>query len=142
MKIIQPEATEEEIDHLLRHSSSGDLTTLTILKSNGKQQSHAALQDAFQHINNKYHEVVLLEASIAELHKMFEEFAFLVEEQSELLDNIEFQVLTSKDFIADGLDETEGAIKLQRKLRKRRCCVIVVCLSIGLIGLLLLKGGF
>ena len=83
-----------------------------------------------------------MEASIAELHKMFEEFAFLVEEQSELLDNIEFQVLTSKDFIADGLDETEGAIKLQRKLRKRRCCVIVVCLSIGLIGLLLLKGGF
>ena len=63
---------------------------------------------------------------------MFEEFALMVEEQSELLDNIEFQVLTAKDYIDDGLDQSEKAIKLQKKLRKKRCCVIVFCLAVGL----------
>jgi t-SNARE complex subunit (syntaxin) len=36
--------------------------------------------------------VLTLEASIAELHQMFLDFALLVEQQGELLDQIEYQV--------------------------------------------------
>ena len=68
---------------------------------------------------------------------MFEEFALMVEEQSELLDNIEFQVLSTKDFIEDGLDESRKAIKLQKKLRKKRCCIILFCMVVGFLFLLM-----
>lgn len=37
-------------------------------------------------------DVLTLEASIAELHQMFLDFALLVEQQGELLDQIEYQV--------------------------------------------------
>jgi len=137
VKIIQPEATEQEVDHLLKHANSSDLTTMTILKKSGKNTANSSITDAFSRINDKYSDVLLLEASITELARMFEEFALMVEEQSELLDNIEFQVLSTKDFIEDGLDESRKAIKLQKKLRKKRCCIILFCMVVGFLFLLM-----
>ena len=59
-------------------------------QSDGAQVS-GAVKNALLKSKSRYEEVVVLEASIREIHKMFDDFALMVEEQSELLDNIEFQ---------------------------------------------------
>lgn len=43
-------------------------------------------------VADKYQDVLTLEASVAELHQMFLDFALLTEKQGELLDQIEHQV--------------------------------------------------
>lgn len=48
--------------------------------------------------------MLTLEASIAELHQMFLDFALLVEQQGELLDQIEYQVPQTHTSIYTSLD--------------------------------------
>lgn len=51
-----------------------------------------SIQNAFQNAADKYQDVLTLEASVAELHQMFLDFALLTDKQGELLDQIEHQV--------------------------------------------------
>ena len=74
--------------------------------------------------------MLVLEASVAELHQMFLDFALLTEEQGELLDQIEFQVKSASDYIEDGNKDMVQAIEIQKSIRKKQCCIIVTCLVI------------
>lgn len=51
-----------------------------------------SIRNAYMNVADKYQDVLTLEASVAELHQMFLDFALLTEKQGELLDQIEHQV--------------------------------------------------
>lgn len=55
-------------------------------------EASESIQNAFKNVQDKYQDVMTLEASVAELHQMFLDFALLTEKQGELLDQIEHQV--------------------------------------------------
>jgi t-SNARE complex subunit (syntaxin) len=65
----------------------------------------------------------------------------VVEEQSALLDNIEFQTRAAKEYINDGVDDTAEAVNISKKIRKKRCFVLVVALLLTFGILLFLKMG-
>ncbi len=71
-----------------------------------------------------------MEASVAELHQMFLDFALLTEKQGELLDQIEHQVKEAGDYIDQGNQEMVEAIELQKSIRKKQCCIIMIVLII------------
>ncbi len=76
---------------MLQRGDSSDLAKQTILKASTKDgKLHSDIQNTYEEVKGKYYDVIVLEASIMELSRMFEEFAMMVEEQSELIDNIEF----------------------------------------------------
>jgi len=64
---------------------------------------------------------------------MFVDFALLTEQQGELLDQIEFNVHAAHEFVADGNVDIEGAIELQKSIRKKQCCIMVTLIIIGII---------
>lgn len=72
----------------------------------------------------------MLEASVAELHQMFLDFALLTEEQGELLDEIEYQVKSASVYIEDGNKSVESALDFLRRICKKQCCIIITCLVI------------
>jgi t-SNARE complex subunit (syntaxin) len=75
-----------------------------------------------------------LEASVAELHQMFVDFATLTERQGELLDQIEHQVKDAADYIDQGNTELVEAIEIQKSIRKKQCCIaIIVLIILGII---------
>jgi len=88
-------------------------------------------KNALSVTSQKYNDVLLLESSLSELASMFSDFALLVEEQSSLLDNIEFQIGNAADYVDQGLDDTRDAVELQRKIRKKRCILVVICVGIA-----------
>ena len=88
------------------------------------------------HVADKYQDVLTIEASVAELHQMFIDFALLTEQQGELLDQIEFQVKAASDYIDEGNEEMIKAIEYQKSIRKRQCCIVMGLLV--LIGIILL----
>jgi t-SNARE complex subunit (syntaxin) len=78
--------------------------------------------------------VLRLEASVAELAQMFQDFALIVEQQGELLDQIEYQVKTASDFVDEGNANMVQAIEYQKSIRYKQCCIaVVILLVIGLI---------
>lgn len=85
-------------------------------------------------VADKYHDVLTLEASVAELHQMFMDFALLVEKQGELLDQIEHQVKEASDYIDAGNAEMVEAIEIQKSIRKKQCCIaMIVLIVIGVV---------
>jgi len=87
---------------------------------------------------DKYQDVLTLEASVAQLHQMFLDFAMLTEQQGEMLDQIEFQVKSASDFVDEGNVDMTQAVELQKELRKRQlCCCILALIIIGaLVGII------
>jgi t-SNARE complex subunit (syntaxin) len=70
-------------------------------------------------IADKYQDINALEQSVAELDQMFLDFALLVEQQGEVLNNIELQVGQAVDHIEDGNKEVHQAIEVQKSVRKK-----------------------
>ena len=131
VQIVKPDASPEEIDAVLK--SGGGSTQMfkqTILKGDASD----AIQNAYMNVQDKYQDILTLEASVAELHQMFLDFALLTEQQGELLDQISYQVQAASDYIDQGNDEMGKAIELQKSVRKKQCCIIItVFIIIGII---------
>ena len=89
-------------------------------------------------VADKYQDVLTLEASVAELHQMFLDFAMLTEQQGELLDQIEFQVKNAGDYIDDGNEYMVQAIEYQISIRKKQCCCFaIIVIVLGVIALII-----
>lgn len=131
VQIVKPDATTEEIDAVFKSGGgSGEFVKTAILTN----QPADAIRNAYMNVADKYQDVLVLEASVQELHQMFMDFATLVEKQGELLDQIETQVKEASDYIDQGNAEMVEAIELQKSIRRKQCCIaMVVLVVIGII---------
>nr|CEL64510.1 TPA: syntaxin protein [Neospora caninum Liverpool] len=130
VKIVYPEASAEEVEQLVE---SGDLSAATAVKMR-VTGTHQSLRNAVADLQDKYRDILRLEQSVAELHQMFVELAFLVEQQGELLDQIQYNVTKAKDYTAQAEKELLQARKNQKSAKKRMCwlsvCVLVLVIII------------
>lgn len=93
-----------------------------------------SIRNAYQNVADKYQDVLTLEASVAELHQMFLDFALLTEKQGELLDQIEHQVKDASEYIDEGNAEMVQAIEIQKSIRYKQCCIAtIIIVIIGII---------
>lgn len=172
VQIVKPDATTEEIDAVFKSGGgSGEVLKSAILTVSkdflvvGARFLHRAelvvfclsscilqgeaadsIRNAYQNVADKYQDVLTLEASVAELHQMFLDFALLTEKQGELLDQIEHQVKEASDYIDQGNTEMVEAIDIQKSIRAKQCCIaLIVLVVLGIIvGVIAAKatGGF
>lgn len=131
LQIVKPDASAEEIDEAVSTGTgSADIFKNSILKG-GPSDS---VMNASQHVQDKYQDVLKLEASVAELHQMFLDFAILTEQQGEMLDQIEFQVKSAGDYIDDANVDMVQAIDYQVQIRKKQaCCLVILLVVVGVI---------
>jgi t-SNARE complex subunit (syntaxin) len=145
--IVKPDATTEEIDAVFRSGGgSGSVFQSAILSVRHFHLVHLAqcssedrclqgegaeaVRNAYQNVADKYQDVLTLEASVAELHQMFLDFAMLTDKQGDLLDQIEHQVKESEEYIDQGNTEMVEAIGIQKSIRAKQCCIALVVLVI------------
>jgi len=131
-KIAKPDATQEEIDEALE---SGN--TQIFQKQILDMQHHQQAKEALIYIESRHRDIMRLEQSIRELHQLFLDMAILVESQGELIDQIEYNVSQSVAYTKEAVNQLHQANQLQKKSRKKMCCLII-CL---LIVFLFLGGG-
>ncbi|KAJ6238293.1 syntaxin-1a [Anaeramoeba flamelloides] len=125
-KIVNPDITEEQIESVLE---GGSQKTTQIFS--GRQLQDA--QDLVGQINAKHADILNLEKSINELHQMFVDLALLVHVQGEMIDKIETNVVESKDYIHEGVEQVKKAIRYQKKSRKKMCCLFCLFGTIGVV---------
>lgn len=128
VQIVKPDASEEEIDAVMRSGDPGSIYKSAIL-----QGTADSIKDVYMNCQDKYQDVLRLEQSVAELHQMFLDLALLVEQQGEMLDQIEFQVRTAANYVEQGNEEVRKALKSQKSARKKKCCLLFVGIAIILI---------
>ncbi|KAJ0401089.1 hypothetical protein P43SY_005694 [Pythium insidiosum] len=128
VQIVKPDASEAEIDAVMRSPDPGSIYKSAIL-----QGPADAIRDVYLNVQDKYQDVLRLEQSVAELHQMFLDLALLVEQQGEMLDQIEFQVRTAANYVEQGNQEVVKALKSQKSARKKKCCLLFVGIAIILV---------
>merc|ERR1712216_797966 len=121
LEIVQPAVSQEEIDTVLRSGGPGQVMRSAILRG-----AADPVKDAYAHAADRYQDVLTLEASVAELHQMFLDFALLTEQQGELLDQIEYQVRSAADYVEDANVDVYEAIEYQKKIRKKQCWIMLI----------------
>ncbi len=93
------------------------------------------VQNALHNVEDRYKDVIILEAAVAELHQMFVDLALLVEKQGEFLDQIEHQVGQASEMISDANTNMVQAIEYQKSIRYKQCILLIIVLVVlGIIG--------
>ncbi|KAL7503345.1 hypothetical protein ACHAXN_001153 [Cyclotella atomus] len=123
IQIIKPDATDQEVDEIMRSEGGREGLLQQQILSGGVNDQ---IKTQYRQVAGKYQDVLTLEASVAELHQMFLDFALLTEQQGELLDQIEYQVRTAADYIEDANVDVYEAINYQKKIRKKQCWIILI----------------
>uniref|UniRef100_A0A7S2K4X5 t-SNARE coiled-coil homology domain-containing protein n=1 Tax=Leptocylindrus danicus TaxID=163516 RepID=A0A7S2K4X5_9STRA len=122
VQIVKPDATNEEIDAVMKSEGGRD----ALYKDKILTGVADPIKNAYANVAGKYQDVLALEASVTELHQMFQDFALLTEQQGELLNQIEFQVETAADYIEEGNVDIVKSIEYQKSIRKKQCWIIVI----------------
>jgi len=131
--IVKPEATAEEIDQIMESGDAQAIFARQILDL----ERHSKAKDALSYIENRHKDILKLEQSINELHKLFVDMAILIETQGEMIDQIEANIEASVGYTGKAVEELKKANKLQKKSRKKMCIIIIILLVV----FVLLGGG-
>jgi t-SNARE complex subunit (syntaxin) len=130
VQIVKPDATDEDIDEVLRSEGGRDALYRERILAGGVNDQ---VKSTYAKVAGKYQDVLTLEQSVAELHQMFLDFALLTEQQGELLDQIEFQVKQAGDYVEDANVDVYESIEYQSKIRKKQCWIILIVVVITVI---------
>jgi len=125
-KIAKPDATAEEIETAMDSGDSSKIFANQILDTH----LHTQAKNALAYIQDRHRDILLLEASIRELHQLFLDMSILVASQGELIDQIEYNVNQSVAYTTQGVEELRKAIVYQKKSRKKMIILIVIVIII------------
>ncbi|KAL7540050.1 hypothetical protein ACHAXR_009823 [Thalassiosira sp. AJA248-18] len=123
VQMIKPDATDQEVDEIMRSEGGREALYQQQILSGGVNDQ---IKTQYRQVAGKYQDVLTLEASVAELHQMFLDFALLTEQQGELLDQIEYQVRSAADYVEDANVDVYEAIEYQKKIRKKQCWILLI----------------
>lgn len=123
VQMIKPDATDQEVDQIMRSEGGREALYQQQILSGGVNDQ---IKTQYRAVAGKYQDILTLEASVAELHQMFLDFALLTEQQGELLDQIEYQVRSAADYVEDANVDVYEAIEYQKKIRKKQCWIILI----------------
>ncbi|XP_003222800.1 syntaxin-2 isoform X2 [Anolis carolinensis] len=122
LEITGKTTTDEELEDMLESGNLSIFTSDIILDTK-------ITREALDEIESRHKDIIKLESSIQELHKMFMDMAMLVEVQGEMVNSIEKNVLNAVDYVEHAKEETKKAVKYQSKAR-RKLIVIIICVSV------------
>ena len=135
--VINHDLNEEEKQNLIENPNC----LQDMYKDQLTGQAPVQLQNAVRDLEERHKDIVKLEKSImelhkmvtVELHKMVTELNLLVQYQGEMIDNIVENVKISKEYIIKGEKEVVKSKENLKSARKKKCIVIIVVVIILLI---------
>lgn len=122
--------TDEEFDEMLESGQTDIFTCNTM-------QATQATKQALNEIEARHDEILKLEKSIVELHEMFTFLAMEVEAQGDTIDNIEKNILNSKDYVEKAQKQLTQAVENRQKARKKKV-YIAICVAVLILILLII----
>eukprot|EP00127_Corallochytrium_limacisporum_P005396 Clim_evm8s204 gene=Clim_evmTU8s204 len=128
LKIVQPEATQEEIDKEVDQALEGKAENFFLRQM--VEPKHAEAKQALEEIQDRHKELLRLERSIKELHELFVDMAILVESQGEMVDRIEFSVAKATDYTEGATEQLKQATALQSAARRKKIAISTIILLV------------
>jgi len=131
-RIVNPEATEAEVQEASEMDWGSEGVFQTALKSNRSGQATSVLGD----VRARHNELQRIEATLTELAAMFADMAQIVEAQDPVVEHTEANAIQTAEDVDKGNTEIEKANEhARRRNRLKWWCLLVVVLIILAIAL-------
>lgn len=102
------------------------------------EQGRGQIQDTLNEIDERHRSMVEIERGLLELQQVFIDLATVVDQQSEVLDNIEAYVNSAGEFTSEGAKALQVSAGLHKAIqRKKLCILILVLIGLVILGLVL-----
>ncbi|XP_071564213.1 syntaxin-1B [Temnothorax nylanderi] len=133
--LLRRQVTSVELDHML------DAQETSLFVDNILEDSKIARQQ-LSDIESRHNDVLKLEKSITEVRDIFAEMAFLIEEQGEQINNIEYFANKTTDNIDGGRVHLSKSEQRSHRYRKRKIKICIIISVIVIIFLLFIIASF
>lgn len=124
--IIQPEATDEEVEAAINDVNGQQIFSQALLNANRRGEAKTVLAE----VQARHQELLKLEKTMAELTQLFNDMEELVIEQQENVDVIDKNVEDAQQDVEQGVGHTNKAVKSARKARKNKIRCLIICFII------------
>lgn len=113
IKIVQPNATQDEIERVLDSDEPPQIFAQSLMQSNRSGQAKAVLSE----VQSRHDDIKKIEKTILELHQLFVDMQMMVEQQAETLNQIETHAETTVVDLEQGNQDIGKAIVSARSTR-------------------------
>ncbi|CEP62497.1 syntaxin LALA0_S05e06964g [Lachancea lanzarotensis] len=130
-QIIQPEATEDEVEAAISDVGGQQIFSQALLNANRRGEAKTALAE----VQARHQELLKLEKTMAELTQLFNDMEQLVIEQQENIEVIDKNVEEAQQDVEQGVGHTNKAVKSARRARRNkiRCLLILAAIIIVIV---------
>lgn len=118
---MNPDLTDEQIEEIVQSQGGCEGFLQQTVLDGG---IHEQVESAYSITANKYQDIVALEQSISQVHRIFVDLELLVDQQSEQLEQIDATVKAVGDDIEDADVELLEAIETRKRTCRRRFCLL------------------
>ncbi|CCE64392.1 hypothetical protein TPHA_0H01870 [Tetrapisispora phaffii CBS 4417] len=125
-KVIQPDATEDEIEDAITDVGGQQIFSQALLNANRRGEAKTALAE----VQARHQELLQLEKTMAELTQLFNDMEQLVVEQQENIEAIDQNVEAAQQDVEQGIGHTNKAVKSAKNARKNKRRCYIVCFLI------------
>ena len=125
-KIIQPDATDEEVEAAITDVGGQQIFSQALLNANRRGEAKTALAE----VQARHQELLKLEKTMAELNQLFNDMEELVIEQQENIEVIDRNVEEAQQDVEQGVGHTNKAVKSAKRARKNKIRCYIICFLI------------
>jgi len=121
LRIVKPDATPDQIQNVV------DGGKMNVFAEQLYAENSAQAREALTYVEGRHRELLKIEESVNELHRLFCDMALLVNAQGSFIDNIENNVAATGAYVEQG---NKDLIQANRRASKRRWCKFGLCISL------------
>ncbi|CAD5212021.1 unnamed protein product [Bursaphelenchus okinawaensis] len=134
LKISGVQLDEDQVDEAIE---KGELfNTVSVLMGDRDKKS------LYEDVKSRHDDIIKLEASIRELHEIFQDMAMLVESQGEVLDRIDTNVQYATDYAQKALTNVNQAQQAQRRNMMMKVGMLICGIILIIILFILISSAF
>jgi len=133
-RIVNPNATEDEVQQKLEESTSQPLFSNQLLDSTRNQRARMALQQA----EDRHRDVERIGRSILEVNQLFLDLQRMVDQQGEVLDRIEDNVNAATVHVETANQDLGKAVDSARAARRKRWCIFIIIIIVLIVAVVII----
>eukprot|EP00178_Gracilaria_changii_P020345 TRINITY_DN590_c1_g1_i1.p1 TRINITY_DN590_c1_g1~~TRINITY_DN590_c1_g1_i1.p1 ORF type:complete len:360 (+),score=64.20 TRINITY_DN590_c1_g1_i1:114-1193(+) len=126
LRKMNPTATDEEIAAALRRGETDSVVDNSPLLVELPLEEQQRLRNGLLDLQSRNNDIRKLEENIIQLHQLFVDMQILVDAQGDLLNNIEYNVVETKEKTEAGFQELIQARAHQKSATKKKICVVLL----------------
>lgn len=130
MRLMNPQATEEEIQDALRNGNVNEMVDNSPTFAQLPIEEQLRMRNGLEDLRSRNNDIKKLEESIIQLHQLFVDMQILVEAQGELLNEVEYNIVDTKEKAEAGYQELIEARAYQKSATRKKICVAFLVIAI------------